>query len=270
MISFPNCKINLGLGVLRKREDGYHDIQTVFYPLPLHDAIEVIQAEKDSFSVSGIPVEETSSNLCMKALQLLQQDFTIPPVHLHLHKRIPMGAGLGGGSADGAYTLLLLNDKFSLGLTKDQLATYALQLGSDCPFFIYNQPCLAGGRGEALEMLTLDLSAYKLVVVHPGIHVSTAWAFSQLQPRSDRPSLHEIIQLPVAEWKGRLYNDFEVPVSAKHPEIAAIRDQLYEGGAVYAAMSGSGSSVFGLFRGEVPRFAFPALYFKKTLSLRLS
>jgi len=270
VIRFPNCKINLGLQVLRKREDGYHDISTVFYPIPLHDALEAVPGD-GSFTASGLPVATDASNLCLKALHLLQLDFNLPPLQLYLHKVIPMGAGLGGGSADGAFTLMLLNSRFNLGLDREQLAAYALQLGSDCPFFIYNEPCLAGGRGEVLEPLALDLSPYKLVIVNPGIHVSTPWAFGQVKPRADRPGLENIIRQPVNQWKDTLHNDFEGPVAAAWPEIAAIRQRLYDAGALYAAMSGSGATVFGIFDGDfedVP--AFPPSYFKKTLSLHLS
>lgn len=268
MIVFPNCKLNLGLHILRKREDGYHDLQTIFYPLPLKDALEVVRHPAPltnvEYSGSGLPVQgDLSNNICIKAYHLLKQDFPdLPPIKMHLHKTIPMGAGLGGGSADGAFTLRLLNQKFNLGISEEVLLQYALQLGSDCPFFIRNQPSLATGRGEILEPLSPDLSGYQFVVVNPGIHVNTGWAFSQIQPLADRPSLKENIQLPVERWKEFLSNDFESPVSRLHPEISRIKAALYENGAVYAAMTGSGSTVFGLFAKEArPVFDFPAHYF---------
>ena len=187
MIVFPNCKINLGLNVLGKRPDGYHNIETVFYPLPFYDVLEVIQSSNNQQPVelflSGNKIEgKTENNLCVKAYHLLKKDFPqLPPVKIYLHKVIPAGAGLGGGSADGAFTLILLNDKFHLQLSQQQLLNYALQLGSDCPFFIINKPCFAQQRGEILEPIQLNLSAYKLIIINPGIHVNTGWAFTQVE-----------------------------------------------------------------------------------------
>lgn len=269
MILFPNCKINLGLRILRKREDGFHDLETIFYPLPLQDALEIIQNDAPGtdveYSGSGIVIEgRLSDNLCLKAYHLLKADFPqLPPVKLHLHKTIPMGAGLGGGSADGAFTLLLLNQKFNLGITEEKLLQYALQLGSDCPFFIRNVPCYATGRGEVMEAIPLNLSDYKFVVVNPGIHVATGWAFSQLSPFGDL-SLKAVIQQPVESWKENLVNDFEEPLSQKFPEISHLKQTLYQLGAVYASMTGSGSTVYGLFpKAAEPVFDFPAHYFVK-------
>lgn len=185
MIVFPNCKINLGLHILRKRTDGFHDLETIFYPLPVTDALEVLPAATLTFASSGIAVPgNEADNLCLKAFHLLLQDFPhIQPVNIHLHKHIPIGAGLGGGSADAAFMLQLLNQKFQLGLTTDALVAYAAQLGSDCPFFILNKPCFATGRGEVMEPVELDLSGYSFLLVHPGIHVNTGWAFRQLTPK---------------------------------------------------------------------------------------
>lgn len=310
MIVFPNCKINLGLQILNKREDGYHNLATVFYPVQWRDVVEVVrmddgrQTTDHSKTLSGVEgsenpersrraersrnanhfIEFTSSgllvagepnnNLCIKAYHLLKKDFpSLPPVHMHLHKTIPMGAGLGGGSADGAFTLKLLNEKFQLGLTQRQLIDYALQLGSDCPFFIINKPSYATGRGEMLEEVDLDLSAYLFVIVNPGIHVNTGWAFTQLSGRSkrpdseqdvttssgrlERPDLRTIIRQPITIWKQQLINDFEEPVCKAHPEIAAIKQQLYDAGALYASMTGSGSTVFGVFeKGEMVSIDF--------------
>jgi 4-diphosphocytidyl-2-C-methyl-D-erythritol kinase len=270
LILFPNCKINLGLHITRKRDDGFHDLETVFYPLALQDALEVIHHPSPStdieFSGSGLKVGgPLSNNICVKAYYLLKQDFPqLPPIKMHLHKTIPMGAGLGGGSADGAFTLLLLNRKFNLGIAEEQLIDYALQLGSDCPFFIRNSPCYATGRGEQLENITLGLSAYKFALVNPGIHVNTGWAFSQIKPTADRPSLKEAVQLPVEKWDQRLVNDFEEPVARHYPAIGKIKKVLYKQGAVFAAMTGSGSTMFGLFRKEEePAFSFPRHYFVK-------
>lgn len=272
MILFPNCKINLGLHILRKRDDGFHDLETVFHPVPLQDGLEIVQhpapAADVAFSASGLPVAgNPSDNICVKAYRLLKADFpNLPAVKMHLHKTIPMGAGLGGGSADGAFALVLLNKKFNLELSDDSLIAYALRLGSDCPFFIRNRACYATGRGEKMEDLPLDLSAYKLVLVNPQIHVATGWAFSQIKPVADRPSLKEIIQKPVADWKELLKNDFEQPVFAQYPAVKDCKDALYAAGAVYAAMSGSGATVFGLFAKETePALDFPPDYFIKTV-----
>lgn len=267
MILFPNCKINLGLNIIRKRDDGYHDIETIFYPVGLKDALEGIRIETTTsssqdgieFESSGLTIAgNTGDNLCVKAYALLKKDFPgLNAVKLHLHKVIPMGAGLGGGSADGAFTLLLLDKLLNLHLSQEQLLGYALQLGSDCPFFILNTPCFAGGRGELMQPVSPDLSKYRFVIVNPGIHVSTAQAFAQVKPSQPKNSIREIIQRPVEEWKGLLINDFEKPVCDMHPQIATIVNELYANGAVYAAMTGSGSSVFGLFyKDETPSFSF--------------
>jgi 4-diphosphocytidyl-2-C-methyl-D-erythritol kinase len=273
MIVFPNCKINLGLNILSKREDGFHEIATVFYPIGIHDVLEVI---KDStitdmqLSCTGLPVSgNPADNLCIKAYHLLKKDFPhLPPAHIHLHKAIPMGAGLGGGSADGAFALQLLNTKFQLGLSAEKLIDYAAQLGSDCPFFIINEPCFAFGRGEMLQNLPLDLSAYNIVLVYPGIHINTAQAFSQIIPALPAKSIQQIIQQPIHSWKDELVNDFENPVLGTHPEIAGIKEVLYKKNALYAAMSGSGSTVFGIFeKTNSPAIPFPESYFVKTVSL---
>jgi 4-diphosphocytidyl-2-C-methyl-D-erythritol kinase len=269
VILFPNCKINLGLRILRKRPDGYHDLETVFYPLALKDVLEVVpQKENVQFSMTGYPVEgKPEDNLCIRAYELLKKDFSLPPVEMHLHKAIPAGAGLGGGSADGAFMLKLLNQQFNLGLSTEKLINYALQLGSDCPFFIINKPCFATGRGELLEPVNQDLSAYKFVMVNPGINVSTAWAFSQLSGICNAShSLNQIIQQPVETWKNDLINDFEAPVLKQHPEIKTVKEKLYKAGAEYASMSGSGSTVYGIFKKEVrPAFSFPENWFVKEL-----
>ncbi len=239
-----------------KRPDGYHDLKTIFYPVPLRDALEITtyRRKKDSstfdLTVTGTEIPgEPSSNLCYKAWELIKSDYPdIPPIKLHLHKAIPMGAGLGGGSSDGAFTLLALNEELKLGIPQNKLAEYALQLGSDCPFFILNKPCYATGRGELMEALALDLSEFYFVVINPGIHVNTAEAFTALEKFSSaKQPLKEVVQQPVHTWKEHLVNDFEKPVFKKHPEIAAIKQTLYEGGAEYASMTGTGSSVYGIF-----------------------
>ncbi|HET9057631.1 MAG TPA: 4-(cytidine 5'-diphospho)-2-C-methyl-D-erythritol kinase [Chitinophagaceae bacterium] len=272
MVVFPNCKINLGLNITRKREDGYHDLETVFYSIGIKDALEVIQQPDANapthFTQSGISIDgNTHDNLCLKAYHLLKKDFPqLPNIQMHLHKVIPMGAGLGGGSSDGAFALKLLNQKFQLGLSIEQLIDYSLQLGSDCPFFIINQPCFATGRGEFLQKMQLDLSACYFVIAYPGIHVNTRWAFTQLNPQQPSKSIREIIHQPVSTWKNFLINDFEKAVFEKYPEIQSVKEKFYDVGAIYASMSGSGSAVYGLFTTKpVLDKTFPAHYFVKQL-----
>ena len=280
MIVFPNCKINLGLRILRKRTDGYHDLETVFYPIALYDVLEIIQdmgygirntGDKEpslQFSGSGFLINGyPDDNLCVKAYNLLQIDFPqLPAIQMHLHKAIPTGAGLGGGSADAAYTLLLVNKQFQLNLSTNQLTNYALQLGSDCPFFIINKPCFATGRGEILEPIAIDLSAYKFIIVNPGIHISTANAFSDVTPALPAKSVKEIIQQPVETWKEELVNDFELPVFSQYPQIAEIKKLLYDNGALYASLSGSGSSVYGIFsKKKFPKLKWDKNYTQKTI-----
>lgn len=273
MIVFPNCKINLGLTILRKRSDGYHDLETIFYPLQLTDAVEVIASNSTAkpalpFVSTGLPIAGIpTSNLCIKAYKLLRKDFPgIPGVQIHLHKVIPTGAGIGGGSADAAFTLKMVNKLFNLGITTEQLIEYGLQLGSDCPFFIINKPCFASGRGELLEEIELNLSDYKFVIVNPGIHIDTGGAFRDITPALPSLSVKEIIRNPVETWKDNLINDFEKTIFQKYPEIGVIKDSLYNIGAVYAAMSGSGSTVFGIFPKEMNlQLSFPANYFVKEI-----
>lgn len=292
MVVFPNGKINLGLQILRRRADGYHDLQTVFYPVPLCDALEVAQGAGPGnvlgiapvggsanpavgqqavsapdaavqLTLTGIPVQgNTNDNLCVKAYHLLKKDFAqLPSIAVHLHKNIPAGAGLGGGSADGAFMLRLLNDKFRLGISQEALIGYALQLGSDCPFFILNTACLAEGRGERLQPVDLDLSDYSFLLVNPGLHISTAWAFSQVSSGERAVSLAEVIRQPVSRWRELLVNDFEAPVCRQYPELQAIREKLYAAGAVYVSMSGSGSTFYGLFpKGRVSGLDWPEGY----------
>lgn len=274
MIVFPNAKINLGLRILRKREDGYHDLETIFYPIGLQDALEIIRLgteEKTSsfpFTVSGAEIEgRLTSNLCVRAYKLLKKDFPdLPHIKMHLHKTIPSGAGLGGGSSDAAFTLLLLNKLFGLMLDREQLLRYAGELGSDCPFFIINKPCYATGRGEILEEVNIDLSPYRIVIVNPGIHIDTALAFTNVLPAIPDSSIRDIISRPVERWKDDLQNDFEKIIFARYPGIVDIKDQFYSAGAVFASMSGSGSTVYGIFKKDAElRFQFPGHYFVREL-----
>lgn len=263
MITFPNGKINIGLQVTGKRHDGFHDLQTIFYPISIKDVLEIIDSPILNFSSGGLHID-ASQNLCVQAYNLLKKDFQIPPVHIHLHKLIPVGAGLGGGSADATSCLQLLNEKCKLDLTTMQLNNYALALGSDCPFFLLNKPCYATGRGEKLEEIALDLSSYKILLVHPGIHINTGWAFSQLNINTNFSDLKKNVSQPVTKWKENILNDFEKPVFTAYPAIEALKNEMYQHGALYAAMSGSGSSVFGIFtKDSTPILNFPPDYFSK-------
>lgn len=253
MISFPPCKINLGLNVLRRRSDGYHEIDTCFYPLPFTDVLEVIPSEGLIFSSSGLAIPgNTDDNLCVKAFKLLADDMTLPPASIHLHKCIPAGAGLGGGSSDAAHTLRLVNDVFSLNLSEAQLMSYASKLGSDCSFFIQDHPMLGSGRGEVLTRCEVRMNGMYLVLLNPGLHISTAEAYAQLTPKVRSQSIREVLSLAPSDWKENLRNDFEETVFRKYPQIEQIKTDMYAAGALYASMSGSGSSVFGIFR-ELPR-----------------
>ncbi|MFC0773247.1 4-(cytidine 5'-diphospho)-2-C-methyl-D-erythritol kinase [Terrimonas alba] len=276
MIVFPNCKINLGLRIVRKRNDGYHDLETLFYPIALRDVLEIIRDPQHQqintstvqFSTSGTSVDgKVHDNICIKAFNLLQKDFPqLPAIQMHLHKAIPIGAGLGGGSSDAAFTLSLLNKQFNLGLSPDQLIHYALQLGSDCPFFIINTPCYATGRGEVMEPVTIDLNAYKFIIINPGIHIPTGQAFSNITPALPGKNLKDIIQQPIETWKNDMTNDFEKPIFKLHPEIEQIKNKLYDSGASYASMTGSGSTVYGIVEKDKKVDAeFPSTYFVKEL-----
>jgi 4-diphosphocytidyl-2-C-methyl-D-erythritol kinase len=256
MVLFPPAKINLGLFVTGKRPDGYHNLETVFYPVtPLYDVLEAVPAidpGNPKMHLTGLPVQGVlESNLVWKAYKLLGEKFPqITPLDWHLHKAIPMGAGLGGGSSDGASALRLLNKVFNLGLSPEALEAYALELGSDCPFFIRAQAAFASGRGEVLEPLALSLSGWRIHVVPSGIHVSTAAAFKLLKPRPAPFDLRHLPAVPVEEWKEVLTNDFEEPVFSLHPELAQTKAALYANGAAYVQMSGSGSALFALYREE--------------------
>lgn len=256
MITYPNAKINLGLNIVEKRPDGYHNLETIFYPINLQDALEVTLLEGDKeyeLTLSGTPIEgNPEDNLVVKAYRLLKEDYPhIAPVDIHMYKHIPTGAGLGGGSADAAFMIKLLNDKFNLGLSIEEMENYAARLGADCAFFIQNKPVFASGIGNIFEPIQLSLKGYFLVLVKPDIFVSTKDAFSLITPKMPVQSLKEIVRMPVETWRATMKNDFENSVFKKFPEIAAIKDKLYDMGAIYASMSGSGSSVYGIFREQV-------------------
>ena len=251
MILFPPAKINLGLNILRKREDGYHDIDTCMVEIPFTDILEVTKADSFEFLQTGITISGAGGkNLCEKAYDLLKNEFDIGPVRIHLRKQIPVGAGLGGGSADATYTLLALNELFHLELSNQKLKQLASQLGSDCPFFVEGLPQIAQGRGEILSQVELDLSNVFLVLLNPGIHVGTKEAYDGVSVSEDVIAVEEIIQKPLGQWRELLKNDFESSVFLRHPEIKTLKEALYESGAIYASMSGSGSSVFGLFTSD--------------------
>lgn len=270
MITFPIAKINLGLNVVERRADGYHNLETVFYPVPISDALEVLpmderfpSANDCDLKVTNIAIDgDEQRNLVVRAYQLLKQDFPqLSRLHIHLHKAIPTQAGMGGGSSDGAYMLRLLNDMFGLHLDDERLIGYAARLGADCAFFIVSRPVYAEGIGEQLRPVSVDLSSYYLGIVRPDIPVSTKEAFSLIRPHRPKKNCHEVIQQPVETWSDDLVNDFEQSVFALHPEIGAIKERLYSLGAVYSAMTGSGSAVYGLFHDSVDLSShFPSTY----------
>jgi 4-diphosphocytidyl-2-C-methyl-D-erythritol kinase len=248
MIVLPNAKINIGLNITEKRPDGYHNLETIFYPVKINDALEAIIAPQLNFTSSGINIPgDSENNLCIKAYELVKSDHDLPPLKIHLHKHIPIGAGLGGGSADAAFFIGLLNQQFGLNLSVEAMQNYARQLGADCAFFIENKPVYAFDKGDQLEPIELDLGKYVIVLVMPPVHVSTADAYGGVKPEPSSRSLKDLIKLPVAEWKNHIKNDFEKSVIAKYPLIGEVKQSLYDAGTLYASMSGSGASVFGIF-----------------------
>lgn len=252
MITFPNAKINIGLNITSKREDGYHNLSSCFLPVDWKDALEILSAKEFEFTSSGLNIPgDSASNLCVKAYKLLKEKHDIPPVKMHLHKVIPMGAGLGGGSSDGAFALKLLNKQFELNLSNTQLETYAKTLGADCPFFIDNEPKLVTGIGDIMEGVSLDLSDYSVVVVFPGIHVNTKTAFGGVKPQDPNCDIKSILSQPPKEWRGVIVNDFEKTVFTAHSDIQAIKEKLLLSGADYASMTGTGSAVYGVFGRDV-------------------
>jgi 4-diphosphocytidyl-2-C-methyl-D-erythritol kinase len=264
MIVKPNCKINLGLNIVGNRRDGFHDIETVYYPVGLCDTIEINPSAdgRFRFSSSGLNIPgDSASNLCIQAYELIKTHFEIPVVGIHLQKIIPMGSGLGGGSSDGAYTLKALNEMFRLGLDNEHLKDFASRLGSDCTFFIENSPVFAKGKGDILEKAAINLTGFFLLIVIPQVQMSTAEAYSMIQPAEPATSLKEIIRLPVSQWRGKMINGFEEYVCQKFPLIGRIKELLYKKGAVYSSMSGSGSAVYGLFT-KIPRLEglFPGCF----------
>ncbi|HHN47490.1 MAG TPA: 4-(cytidine 5'-diphospho)-2-C-methyl-D-erythritol kinase [Bacteroidales bacterium] len=282
MITFPNAKINLGLRVLRKRNDGFHEIETVFYPVGLCDVLEVLETgeTETAFKCAGLDIGseplgfrlksgshghgkglEVKKNLVLRMYELLKKDFGLPPLYIHLYKAIPAGAGLGGGSSDCAFLLKMLNKMFKLGLNGKEMRNYAARLGSDCAFFLDNKPVIATGRGEILKPVILKFTDLHIIIVKPGIIINTAEAYSWVKPADTGESLAHIIELPPSEWKNHLINDFEESVFSHYPQIRLIKEMLYEAGAIYASMSGSGSAVFGLFDHKPVLTALPDGFF---------
>ena len=270
MITFPIAKINLGLNVVEKRPDGYHNLQTVFYPVPLRDALEVVAMDPAfpsdvdcNLKVSNFDTGDEQRNLVVRAYQALKADYpALPRCHAHLYKAIPTQAGMGGGSSDCAYMIRLLNDQFALHLSEQQMMQYAARLGADCAFFIKSRPCYAEGIGEQLEDIDLDLSGWHIAVVRPDIPVPTREAFARIRPHHPAKNCRDIVRQPVDTWAAELVNDFEQSVFTLHPELAAVKDHLYKMGATYAAMSGSGSALFGLFHERPDRLSqeFPNMF----------
>jgi len=252
MIVFPNAKINIGINITGRRTDGYHNIETVFYPIRVYDALEALPGKELTFQSSGLGIPgKIEDNLCIKAYYLIKNDYDLPPVNIHLHKHIPIGAGLGGGSADAAFFIRLIDQQFDLDLSTDQKLNYARQLGADCAFFIESKPVFAFEKGDQFETIKLDLSKYHLVLVMPPAHVSTSEAYRGVKPAEVKYSLYELIAEPVKEWKHFIKNDFEESVFRNHAMIRGVKAALYEAGAIFASMSGSGASVFGIFN-ETP------------------
>ena len=252
MISYPNAKINIGLNILSKRADGFHEIESVFYPVNWKDILEIVPSGSGhgqvEFSSTGIDIpSDSDGNLCERAYRLLHADFNLPSVKIHLHKVIPIGAGLGGGSADATFTLKMLNDLFELQLQNDQLEKYAEQLGSDCPFFVENTSKLVKGRGEVMEPIGLDLSEYQMVLINPRIHIGTAEAYRNVKLETPDQSLVELMKGLPEEWKGKVENAFESSLFPSYRRIEELKNRLYEKGALYASMTGSGSTVYGIF-----------------------
>ncbi|HEX8516238.1 MAG TPA: 4-(cytidine 5'-diphospho)-2-C-methyl-D-erythritol kinase [Bacteroidia bacterium] len=256
MITFPNAKINIGLNIIEKRSDGFHNIQSVMYPVGLRDALEVVEntesKENVTFTSSGITIPgDPSSNLIVKAYNLISQDLVLPKIKVHLHKHIPIGAGLGGGSSDAAFFIRLMQEKFELDIAWGEMHHYARLLGSDCSFFISNKPAFAEGKGDEYESVSVNLKGYYIVLVYPNIHVNTAKAYSGVKPKTPARSLEDDIQnLAIDDWKECIQNDFEDSIFPQFPAIKKIKEQLYEAGAVYASMSGSGSTLYGIFQGK--------------------
>ncbi|SHJ11262.1 4-diphosphocytidyl-2-C-methyl-D-erythritol kinase [Hymenobacter daecheongensis DSM 21074] len=254
MLVFPNAKLNLGLYVTGQRPDGFRNLESVFVPLPWCDALEMLPAAENQLTLTGIPIPgDPATNLCWRAYELLKADFNLPPIHMHLHKVVPIGAGLGGGSADAAFALRALNELFDLQLAMETLENYARRLGSDCAFFIKNKPVLAHEKGDVFQPIDLNLTGTACKVIYPGLHIGTAEAYARVVPRPPRHNLRQSLAQPMETWRETVSNDFEEALSSVYSVLAELKQALYAAGAAYASLSGSGSAVYGLFPGrELP------------------
>jgi len=251
MVTFPNSKINLGLNIISKRDDGFHNIETCFYPLSLTDVLEILPSDKLEFIQTGLPIlANTGENICLKAYHLLSADYQLPKVKIHLHKCCPIGAGLGGGSADAAYTLSTIDKMLNLNIPREKLNEYALTLGSDCSFFLQNQPMIGSGRGDRLKPIDLSLKGFQILIIKPQITISTAVAYQWISPQP-ADSIDQILSKPITSWKEKLKNNFENPVFEHYPILKHLKESLYDAGALYASMSGSGSALFGIFEANI-------------------
>ena len=262
MISFPHAKINLGLSIVSKRQDGFHNLETIFYPLAIRDALEIIPSNSTKIILTGLKIGCISEdNLVLRAFGMVKKNYpSVSHLEIHLHKAIPMGAGLGGGSSDAAEMILLMNSYFNLQIPAKEMKEFAAEMGSDCSFFLQSDPCFAGGRGEILEPIKLDLSGYSIILVHPEIQIETTWAYSRIKPAKPNHDLKESILQPVQSWRHLIHNDFELPVFEEYPQLRKIKEELYAAGALYAAMTGSGSTIFGIF----DKSELPAIFFANT------
>lgn len=251
MLVFPNAKINIGLNIVEKRADGFHNIESCFYPVGWSDALEITLADAFTFQSDGIAIPgEAADNLCTKAYQMLAADYKLPPVKIHLLKTVPIGAGLGGGSADAAFTIKALNQLLGLDISLEEQEQYARRLGSDCAFFIRNKPMYCFEKGDRFENIDIDIAGKWIALVNPGLHISTIEAYSGIAAKRSAEDLRNVLKKPVAEWRGRVGNDFEATLFKKYPLLEETKEKLYELGAVYAAMSGSGSTIYGIFDEE--------------------
>jgi 4-diphosphocytidyl-2-C-methyl-D-erythritol kinase len=250
MITFPTCKINLGLHILFKRTDGYHELETAMLELPITDVLEILTDEDSRFFSSGLPIPK-GENICQTAEKMLRVDYFLPKTSTYLHKNIPLGGGLAGGSSDAVFFLKLINEKFELNISSKKLHEYAAQLGSDCAFFVNGGMQICTVRGEITQPIQNFLKGYFIVLINLGIHVSTKEAFSNVKPKKERESIASIIELPIKKWKDVLKNDFEESVFPLYPVLNELKEKLYKSGAVYASMSGSGSTMYGIFKKEL-------------------
>lgn len=260
MIKFPKAKINLGLNIIEKRSDGFHNIESIFVPIPVNDILEVVENNDNqtNFTSTGINIpNDGKPNLVERAWKIFNESYGIPTVDIHLHKNIPIGAGLGGGSSDAAYCMLILNELFNLNISKKELLALASKLGADCAFFMNGQLSFAEGIGDKFSDIQVDLSGYYCLISYPNLHVSTPVAYQHVKPAIPTKNIKQIVKQPISTWKAELRNDFENSVFQAHSQIKTLKEEMYSNGAVYASMSGSGSTVFGIFKNKPNSDMFP-------------